>query len=563
MSTGTNETLNLDGNPGNTESNQLNEGANVVGNEGGGVETGGNGSGDEDASETRGGGGSEGGSEDGSGGGGGYAGGGGGGSGGGGGGGYSHGDDDSSDEVDINEFPDRLKFALALMKRDEMLKKLLMQLSKALLVNDFIILMEVISSGKLDARNLPLLCCLERAKFSKLKSTTLMRFYPETKAFYRVAYRTWHGKGLLLMSGSKNQGQVRDHLTKRGIYDPKLASVNFVVPDVKTLFKNDEHLKEIPPTAKIQQSFDFINRDKEHVLTYDGKKLTRGYKGKKYGDEDMWGFERKPTLADNLIRLENDMSLATELKEHHEAKELDLLSFKAELMLTSVSNRLKEVRELEWLHRKDLSKYEKEPHYSEYTKSYKRSQIFACQTFTDKALTTIGAICEIKAEMNSMIQYFTGKCPTDLTTQENYDILFEPRVIGQYCEDLVENSELVKQGTKAWMSLRKIARVTGSSASTAIGLGKRKDAQAHYDEFILRKERPEPSQQLQEMFDHGHREEVCDAFDLNPSILYNAFDLRQNKHYIKALQVSILLINPYYNFIADSWNCNFGMYNHA
>ena len=71
-------------------------------------------------------------------------------------------------------------------------------------MKDFINLMEVLSNGTLDVENIPLLLCLERAKLCKCKTTTLIRFHPKSKAFWRVAYRTWHGKGLLLMSGSKN-----------------------------------------------------------------------------------------------------------------------------------------------------------------------------------------------------------------------------------------------------------------------------------------------------------------------------------------------------------------------
>ena len=438
--------------------------------------------------------------------GGGGGGGGGGDNGGGGGNGESEGEDE--DEYDTREFPDFLNFQLAIMKNERMLKSLIMYLYDSLLLSDFITLMQVLSTGKLEARNLPLLCCLERAKFCKLKSTTLMRFYSETKAFYRVAYRTFHGKGLLLMSGSKNQGQVRDGITKRGLYDPQQASVNFVVPDVKTLFNNDEALKEIPPTSKIQQSYNFVDRTKEHVLTYDGKKLSRGYKGKKYGDEDMWGIENKPTLEESVTQLQKELDTVRHFQECQEDNNLLMQAFHADEMLSCVSERIRSIRKLEWMHRNDLNKYEKDPHSSDYSKSFKRSQIFACQSCTEKALMVTGAICEIKAEMNSMIQYFTAQSPVNLTIQENYDILFEPYIIGRFCEQLMENSEIVKQGTFAWENLRKRARVTGSSASKAIALHTRKNAQEHFDEFMLNKERPTPTPELQEMFDHGHREEV-------------------------------------------------------
>ena len=77
------------------------------------------------------------------------------------------------------------------------------KLDRCNLLKDFTNLIEVLSNGTLEVENIPLLLCLERAKLYKCTTTTLMRFHPKSKVFWRVAYRTWHGKGLLLMLGSK------------------------------------------------------------------------------------------------------------------------------------------------------------------------------------------------------------------------------------------------------------------------------------------------------------------------------------------------------------------------
>ena len=92
--------------------------------------------------------------------------------------------------------------------------------------------MKVLSTGQIKAENFPLILCLERAKFCKCTTSTLMRIHEKPKAFWKVGYRTWHGKGLLLMSGSTNHGQVHDNITKLGYYKPDMSSINFVVPDI-------------------------------------------------------------------------------------------------------------------------------------------------------------------------------------------------------------------------------------------------------------------------------------------------------------------------------------------
>ena len=94
------------------------------------------------------------------------------------------------------------------------------------------------------------------------------------------------------------------NITKLGYYKPDMSSINFVVLDVKTL-SNEEYgfPKEIPPTKCIQQAFDLLDKTKDHILLYDFKKVVRGWKGHKMGDEEMKSFEGPPTLQETYKRL--------------------------------------------------------------------------------------------------------------------------------------------------------------------------------------------------------------------------------------------------------------------
>ena len=187
--------------------------------------------------------------------------------------------------------------------------------------------MEVLSTGQLEAENLPLILCLERAKFCKCTTSTLMRFHEKSKVFWRVGYRTWHGKGLFLMSGSKKCGQVLDNITRLGYYKPGMSSINFVLLDIKTLFNEDYGFpKEIPPTNCIQQTFDLLDKTKDHILLYDFKEVVHGLKGNKLGDEDMWSFEGPPTLQETYNRLQEELHILYEIKEVCKQKNLQLLA---------------------------------------------------------------------------------------------------------------------------------------------------------------------------------------------------------------------------------------------
>ena len=91
---------------------------------------------------------------------------------------------------------------------EDMLCRLIKNLDEVNLTEDFLHLIEVLSAGEMENENLPLILVMEVAKYLRC-TTTLMRFHKNSKAFWRVGYRTWHGRGLLLMSGSKNRVKLK------------------------------------------------------------------------------------------------------------------------------------------------------------------------------------------------------------------------------------------------------------------------------------------------------------------------------------------------------------------
>ena len=154
-----------------------------------------------------------------------------------------------------NDLDEKQRELLNKFQDEDMLCRLIKNLDEVNLTEDFLRLIEVLSTGEMENENLPLILVMEVAKYLRCTTTTLMRFHKKSKAFWRVGYRTWHGKGLLLMSGSKNRGEVKNNETIPGYYKPSRSSFNFVVPDVKTLFRGDDIIpKEIKPTACIKES---------------------------------------------------------------------------------------------------------------------------------------------------------------------------------------------------------------------------------------------------------------------------------------------------------------------
>ena len=172
-------------------------------------------------------------------------------------------------------------------QNENMLCRLIKNLDEVSLTEDFLCLIDVLSTGEMGKENLPLILVMEVARYWRC-TTTLMRFHDKSKAFWRVGVRMWHGNGLLLMSGNKNRDEVKNKETVQGYYKPSSSSsFNFVVPDVKTIQRRSHDSKRNKALCMYERVLWFDN-----VLMYDCKKVVRVLTGRRMlGDEDM-GFWR-------------------------------------------------------------------------------------------------------------------------------------------------------------------------------------------------------------------------------------------------------------------------------
>ena len=87
----------------------------------------------------------------------------------------------------------------------------------------------------------------------------------------------------------------------------------------------------------IEESFNLIDKKKQHVLVYDMKKVIRGFKGNKGGDEDMWSCEGPPTLIESYTRFQEELDILTDIKQQCEDKNLELLSFYCSRLINVIS----------------------------------------------------------------------------------------------------------------------------------------------------------------------------------------------------------------------------------
>ena len=136
--------------------------------------------------------------------------------------------------------PEHLENAFHLMSSRELLIPLIKKLNAGDLLDNFIVMMKLISEGELNADNLPLVLGTERAKFQNWSNTTQMKYCKETLDFWQVVLRQCHRSALLLFSGLEHSGQVASSECMKGYFPPDKSSMNFAVPDPKSLARHQK-----------------------------------------------------------------------------------------------------------------------------------------------------------------------------------------------------------------------------------------------------------------------------------------------------------------------------------
>ena len=175
-------------------------------------------------------------------------------------------------------------------------------------------MLKLISEGKMDGNNLPLTLAVELAKFLNCDTTTGMLYQREILDFWSVLYRTCHGGGLQLLSKRKNAGDITSGKVQPGKYDPMQASVNFTVPDIKTILHHQKKIDKYLYSGILDGAFDLIDNIKQFVLEYDAKRISSGLAENGIGDIDLWGYEGPPSLEEAKKELNEEIEIISKLK---------------------------------------------------------------------------------------------------------------------------------------------------------------------------------------------------------------------------------------------------------
>ena len=199
-----------------------------------------------------------------------------------------------SEHHDVNvchcHVPQNLQYAVNLIENKETLEPLIKKLYEGGILDDFLLMLQLISKGDLNTDNVPLTLAGELAKLKNCDSTTGIKYNLKTLDFCLVFYHTCHTAGLNLASGSKHQGHVTGRKTEKGNFDPSTGSFNFAVPDVKTLLCHQKKIDKFLTAGIIDSPFKVLDKVKQFILEYDAKRIASGLSKDGFGDENLWGY---------------------------------------------------------------------------------------------------------------------------------------------------------------------------------------------------------------------------------------------------------------------------------
>ena len=401
----------------------------------------------------------------------------------------------------------------------------------------FMALIKQVASGELPVTNMAFLLALEVGLLHSLDNSTQMRYRRDTALFWEIALSVGGPRLLRLFSSDKHFGMVNTGECEKSKYPPLQGNYNFAVPDECILRKSKTEIPKDVECGIIEESFATLEKDKEFILSLDGKQVGQGLKEDGVGDVNLWGFEGPPSLKDTLRHLRNEtnniLGMADKVFDQEDKDSIDPEVVKdLKFVVQTLSYHIKHLREAkvrhEILHSSFKKKITKFPDQgSRYKLAF--SDIDAFIAKADMVIKDILDInvkwCLLMASINRNTQCFLSSGDVDMEQQRNYRILLKPNAIeARYPGFLDSNPEYVQQRTPEWFAIRRQSRITGSSMHNALGFHTLKAQKDHYDEFVLGNVHtisPTPPAMM-----HGMRNEVrMNSFSFSLHNASHVFDL--------------------------------------
>ena len=393
----------------------------------------------------------------------------------------------------------------------KMLHNLIEKLDEKKLTEDFLFAIRGMSSGYIPIDTIPHLAFLDSVRFKRFKKSFNMTYSKKMKKFWHCFYKVGGGPALRLLSGPKGTGDNN--------LDTASCSINFAVPSLKTIKQVDNVTNKIINPGIFHDVLDNIaestsNRNKEFILSFDGKSVGPGLREDTSGDVDLWDFEMEPNLNNARERLETEYQMLSSISSDVTAKDFESVKNKLRSITKMITLRIKDIREIIDKCRKTELKYTKADLENPKYRMKHQYSIQGAQYLSDNCKAIIKRALQLNKELSQCCAQIngTGNCINfsgivDFSKQPNIRTLLPPETISDFF-DSVDNTIFVKQRSEVWFRIREMCHVTGSTLNNAIGYGTLQQQKDHFDQKFNNKPIPPHSEETEQMLAYGTENEV-------------------------------------------------------
>ena len=397
--------------------------------------------------------------------------------------------------------------------KDTLIQTVVENFDKEGLLVHFMAFMNMICTGQLSVMNIAVLLSMEVALLLSLASTTQMRYRNETALFWEVVLAVGGPRTLRLFSSDKHMGLVNTGECKKSKYEPSKGNFNFAVPDEKILRKSRTGLSKEIPCGIIHDSIKLLDRDKEYVLSLDGKQTSPGLINESEGDVNLWGFEGPPSLQENLDRIRLQEKFIAKLVQNASSDENALNTFAPDIKVVVhlITKRIRGLREAKVRYEQLRSRFQKkirnQPDIgSRYSVAFSDIECFLrrANLAIEKLLRLNLDWCEIMSKINGNHHCFRRNGPVSLDSTPNSWILRHPDTL-QLDNFLIQHPHFLKQKSDLWMETRKRSSITGSTMFSALGMRTLKEQRKHIQQYVEKKDIISP---ITPAMEHGTSHEV-------------------------------------------------------
>ena len=164
----------------------------------------------------------------------------------------------------------------------------------------FVKCITALAEGKMPFTNMAWKSFLEMGSLLACTSTTNMEYDKEWLEFCQVIYHMFGGGVINALHGRGHFSQVTSEKSSKGKYKPVEGEFNFPIPSIPTLKKLDIGFLSEIDVGFIEHSLALAQEKAssggQFILSFDGRLIGPGCKGKSCGDSNMWGMEGPPNL---------------------------------------------------------------------------------------------------------------------------------------------------------------------------------------------------------------------------------------------------------------------------